>query len=507
MKKRSKKEIIINEKKFFGFLLLWVLIFSIGLVVKPFQNDTFYTIKIGELITKNGIDMLDHFSFHNIMYTYPHWLYDVFIYLVYRVGGFPGIYISTIILNMILMYVVFYSSYKISKSYASSFVVTIITAIVMGHGFATARAQLVTYILFVLELYFIEMYINNKSKKYIIGLILISLLICNIHVAVWPFYYILFLPYLAEGIISNILSKTKKDNKFIRFLNNKFDIKKEVPVRNLILIMLGSTLTGLLTPIKDTPYTYLYKTMLGNSQKYIDEHRMVTFKESIFTIIIAGETLLLGLISKIKLRDLFLILGLSFMSIMSMRHIGLFTIVIPICFVRVYNYFIDLIKIEPDKLFYKFTSKKIVFALCFIILFVITGFNLKRELNDEYVIDSFYPIKAVNYIKENIDISKMRIFNEYNFGSYLLFNDIPVFIDSRADLYTKQFSGLDYDIFDDYVNINLKYEKYFDFYNITHVLVYKSRGLHLLLKSNKKYKLLYHDDNYYFYERVLDEEE
>lgn len=35
----------------------------------------------------------------------------------------------------------------------------------------------------------------------------------------------------------------------------------------------------------------------------------------------------------------------------------------------------------------------------------------------------------------------MKIYNEYNYGSYLLFRGIPVFVDSRADLYTPQFNG------------------------------------------------------------------
>ena len=60
--------------------MIWICIFAIGLIRKTFQNDTFYTIKIGELILDNGIDMMDHFSFHeNMAYTYPHWLYYVFI--------------------------------------------------------------------------------------------------------------------------------------------------------------------------------------------------------------------------------------------------------------------------------------------------------------------------------------------------------------------------------------------------------------------------------------------
>ena len=59
----------------------------------------YYTIKIGELIVKNkSIDMLEHFSWHsNLKYTYPHWLYDVIIYLIYNIGGMFGIYIYQLV--------------------------------------------------------------------------------------------------------------------------------------------------------------------------------------------------------------------------------------------------------------------------------------------------------------------------------------------------------------------------------------------------------------------------
>ena len=70
--------------------------------------------------------------------------------------------------------------------------------------------------------------------------------------------------------------------------------------------MLLSTLTGLLTPIGNTPYTYLIKTMMGNSQKYIKEHQMLTWKDSPFTIIIAFETLILApsIAKKLQLKKL-----------------------------------------------------------------------------------------------------------------------------------------------------------------------------------------------------------
>lgn len=98
----------------------------------------------------------------------------------------------------------------------------------------------------------------------------------------------------------------------------------------------------------------------------------------------------------------------------------------------------------------------------------------------------------------------MRLFNEYNFGSYLILNDIPVFIDSRADLYTKQFSGFDYDIFDDFYYLLTNYEKTFQFYNITHVLIYKelTPEFNKMLTVNSNYELLYEDDNFVLYKRL-----
>ena len=97
----------------------------------------------------------------------------------------------------------------------------------------------------------------------------------------------------------------------------------------------------------------------------------------------------------------------------------------------------------------------------------------------------------------------MRIFNEYNFGSYLILNDIPVFIDSRADLYTKQFSGFDYDIMDDFHYMPNNYQEKFEFYKITHVLIYKEeKKFYDMLKKDNNYEILYEDDNFCLLKKI-----
>ena len=154
-----------------------------------------------------------------------------------------------------------------------------------------------------------------------------------------------------------------------------------------------------------------------------------------------------------------------------------------------------------------------------ILLALLVSFMLYRGKIDSPIInESTYPVQTCDYILENIDIESMKIFNEYNYGSYLVYRGIPVFIDSRADLYTPEFNGTknaegEYegrDIFSDYLNIaNLSayYENKFEEYGITHVLIKDNTRLNMFLSRDKEhYKELYSDDYFVLYERVTDED-
>ena len=483
-----------NKKTLMYIIFIWII--SYYLSNKTFQNDTFYTIKIGEYISNNGIDMLDHFSFHNIAYTYPHWLYDTFIYFIYKIGGFTGIYISTICLFLILLFSVYKTSIKLTNKITISAFASVFCALASG-SFITARAQLLTYILFVLEILCLEMFTKTEKKKYGIFLFLISLLICNIHVAVWPFFFILFLPYLAEAIISKIRGR----NSFIRKTKDKF-LVENINIKPILIIMLLCILTGLLTPIKDTPYTYLIKTMMGNSQEYIKEHQMVNLTQSIFTIIIVVETMFLALFNKAKMRDIFLILGLSFMSIISIRHIALLGVIGSICFARTFSIFTERLNFDIDEKILEFLKKKIVILISFILVISFAIFMMNKQLKKPYVDPLSYPTEAVKFIKKNLDYKNIRMFNDYNYGSYLLFNDIPVFIDSRADLYTKEFSGLERDIFDDYEYSVRKYDEVMEYYDFTHAMTITGTEIYQKISSDKKYKNIYTDPVFSVFEKV-----
>ena len=119
MEKQKERKRIIPKFKINFTIVAVILLIILGICITPktFQNDTYYTIKIGEYIKSFGIDMMDHFSWHeNLSYTYPHWLYDLLTYLIYSVGNFQGIYIVTCILSAILSVSIFLVNSKLTKN-------------------------------------------------------------------------------------------------------------------------------------------------------------------------------------------------------------------------------------------------------------------------------------------------------------------------------------------------------------------------------------------------------
>lgn len=371
----------------------------------------YYTIKIGELIVKNkNIDMLEHFSWHsNLKYTYPHWLYDVIIYLIYNIGGMFGIYISTCIFAAILGIVFFSVNVKINKNQILSFFMTIL-GLYMLKSFIAARAQLVTYILFILQIYSMEKLLETGKKRYGIYLIIDSLLVANLHMAVWPFSFVSYLPYMAEYFIAYL---KKKEN------NSKIIINKNPNTKILIV---------------------------------------------------------------------FMICGLIILMLYSGRQKSIFIIIGLICINRIISEFCNSHNSSIDKQLVEAIMRKSVIVII-IICFIIVDFCLIFEKrNDQYVDEKTYPVEMSNYILDyfkETGFYNVRIFNEYNYGSCLLYRGIPVFIDSRADLYSPEFnSGVN--VFEDSESVGsfeMDIDEFVEKYNITHIILSNQSQLNKVLKK------------------------
>lgn len=279
-----------------------------------------------------------------------------------------GIYISTVILSALLGVALYITNTKVNKKPLFSFVFTIGIMFLMG-DFIAARAQLVTFILFILEILFVECFLDTKKKRYILGLMLIALLIANMHAAVFYFFFILLMPYIAEYLIivlrnSNLIYRYRifslksrierlskrnvKEEKIAKLqqklieteeksIKSKENLKRreENPYRVklikrdaakwLILVCVICLLMGLLTPLGDEPYTHIFKLMSGTTTDNISEHQPLVLANHTGAAITAILLVIILVFTdtKISLKDLFMIGGLLVLTITSKRQFSM----------------------------------------------------------------------------------------------------------------------------------------------------------------------------------------
>ena len=120
-----------NKKIFIIASIIMIVMLCATFTVRTFQNDTFYTIKIGESIMEHGIDMVDHFSWHELEYTYPHWLFDIIVYKLYDLGGLNLLYITNILVFIVIGVTFYIVNLKENKSYFLSLLFSILTIIML----------------------------------------------------------------------------------------------------------------------------------------------------------------------------------------------------------------------------------------------------------------------------------------------------------------------------------------------------------------------------------------
>lgn len=561
--------------KFNIIAIICILIFCITISPKTLQNDTFYTIKNGEQIIKNkGINMEEPFAWHEgLKYTYPHWMYDTGIYLVYHAGenvathlgmdaeqgGMIAIYISTIVLASVLGILIYRTNIKINKSYIISFFLTL-GVLYLLRNFIAARAQLLSYIFFTLEILFIEQFLKTKKKRYAIGLFTLAILIANCHAAVWYLFFILALPYIGEAFIIKLidsnwsykveikslqhklkvierkLDKCKEDKKKDRLKNKIEDLKnqikktEEMMIKNtaakekmeknaykikterrenikwLILVLIICMFSGLLTPQPTfEPYTHSIKLMVGNAVGSISEHQPIVLINSIEALFI-GILILAFLIftdTKITYKDLFMLGGLIVLTLISQRQLSILGLIGIYSLTRLMLDFMKKYESENADMIIMRKLTKIYPATVIILLSILCGVNLYGNKNEhKYISEKNYPVQAAQYILDNIDIENMRLYNHYNFGSYLLYRNIPVFIDSRCDLYTPEFN--EKNIFSDTLAINAlntDYDEKFEEYGITHIITESDSKLTMVLNKGEDYNKIYEDEYFCIFER------
>lgn len=310
----------------------------------------------------------------------------------------------------------------------------------------------------------------------------------------------------------SVLTENKENCKI---LINKIEIQRNNNLKKLLLIFAGVCLIGLINPSGLTPYTYILKSASGNMMHYLNEHKPVTFSylaENKPYIIVYFLTIFILMYPKhpIKLHDIFLLLGLTFMTFFGVRQIAILVIIS----VSIWAKYFEEIKIKffGLKIFKgeKFLSLRILATIIVLLaIFTVSYKYYKMNENRNFVEEDSYPIKASNWIKENLNLENLRIFNNYTDGSYLVFAGIPNFVDTRCDLFTAEFNNTlekNNDIFTDSMRVQENpscYKEIFKKYDINSALISKNELYIAGLEYYEDFKKVYEDEFYIVYVKEL----
>ena len=485
-----------NKKLYIVFSMLLIVIILMT-VTKEMQNDTFFTIATGEHILQEGYDNVDHLTWHeNLGFYKLRWAFDVAIAFIYNTFGFAGIYAFVVIIASLTGLSLFNILLKQKNNIVLSFIATVISMLLMTSNWSfTARGQIISYLLLLLEIYFIEKLISTKQKRYYIIFLVISALIVNFHASVWYMTIILVLPYLAEAIMHKIMKNKNLEKSKI--------ILEPISIKMLIIAILCLVLGSFISPIGTYTYTYMFKVIGGISSTFISELQQTDIISSIGMILglIVIDILMLATKSKMKLSDILLFFGLYFMAILARRNQAFLYLIGTIPVVRLITNFFETYDTENilEKVNNIF-SKNWVLGCTAMVLVIGLSSNMVTRIREKYVNEKKYPVEAVNFIKENLDYKNLRIYNSFNYGSYLELSGIPAFVDSRSEIFTEEFNNVT--ILKDWLETsrgNVNYNDTFAKYEIDYAIVEDKEIINTYISVDENYEKVFDDETFSIY--------
>lgn len=491
-----------KNKKLIFVLGLCIILLTATVIHKTFENDTFFTIPTGKYILEHGVDEAEPFTWHNnLKFTKLRWGFDVVVALIYNVCGFKGLYVFVILMSILIGESLFITLVKRKNNPIISFLISVFIVICIKDCLK-CRGQIMSYLFFILEIYSIQMLLETGKKKYSVYLVLISFGILTFHSSVWLAHFIFYAPFVVEWIlnkieINNVLDKTGKIELIQRDKKNM----------KLFFITIGIVLiTGFCTPLRLSPFTYMFKVIGGYSSKIILElqKQKLTDAKELLVILIGILSILSITKTKIKFTDVCLVVGLMIMSTLAVRNMFIALVVLATPIANLINSYIETF--DKKELFNKFDDKinnnYFILSIILLICVCISLNNYKSVYREKYVDEYAYPVGASEYILNNIDMKNMKIYNHFNFGSYMEFKGIPTFIDSRSEVYCEEFNNVrilkDFAEFD--LDLKITPEEMVEKYGITHFIFTANNANANSMKDKEEYKLIYDDAKFVIFE-------
>lgn len=490
-------------------LFILSLLFIPCLFINPnFVSDTYWLVNSGRYVIAHGIPHIEPFTLHQgLHFVMQQWLSATLFGIIYEALGSPFIFVLIAMMKGLIIYSVYCLCMRISeRNFLLSFTIAFAVSIPIGF-FIAPRPQVFSLFLFTMELNLLEAWIERnlpsgvpsytpanipghvkayrssfKADALLWWLPILSVLLINLHAAMWPFFFILLVPYAIDGFRFNLLGVKGQGYR----------------LSPLIIAAIISFAAGWINPYGFESMSYLYHSYGHPTiSSLIVEMRSPDFKSFVgimYVIIYLVPILVYARhTGEPRLRHSLLMIGTGYMGLASARSLSLF-LVCGIPFLARPLKSFQMLK-APDA---KPRLPWLRFLLLAAILSMIGSYFFFSVKNSEQRAESSLPMKAVDYIIKHLDKDGIRLFNTLNIGGYAEFRGLHPFIDTRAEAFIKSNNQKE-DIIDDYFNAafgKMHYRKLIDKYKLTHFLVEKTDLLYAYLPEDPDFELLLTDGDF-----------
>ncbi|MGJ0484890.1 MAG: hypothetical protein ACR65R_10185 [Methylomicrobium sp.] len=459
--------------------LIWIIAARSGT-----GDDTYWHIKVGEwIVTNKAVPQTGIFSYAaaDFPWVSHEWLAAVLLYAVFSFSGWPGlIFLATfaIALAMLMLF-----NFLVKRTSVNSSMIFLLLAYLLLIPHIMPRPHI--FALPIMVFWTIHLITAAESQKTPpLALALLMTLWVNMHGSfLIGLAFIVF--FAAESIFlaDNKGTKLKLAKNWLIFFTSSL----------FATFLTPHGLDGLLLPLKLTGQTYMVDTIAEWASPNFHGFQPL----EIWLMLFIGVSLFKGL--KLPIFRLVFILGLLHLSLKSIRHsTDLLSFLAPMVLAEP---FAKQLKTPPNFNFSACYPKKIrhwlIFALYVASIIAYLPNRLKVVDSDPGIQTGIESLQSIQTKKVLTALKSERemlgnVLNSYALSVYMIHEDFPVFIDSRAELYGDKFLKNYFD------TINLSkgaegVQKIIDKYNITWTIFETNLAINAFLEISPNWRKIYTD--------------
>ena len=486
---KSDKGKIMFSIKQSSWMILGVALFALG-AFHTVDPDLWWHLKTGQAILAHGIPKTDIFSFTmaGSPWTTHEWLSEIVMWGFYaHAGGFPALVITFALVAALTFSLVYFTC---AGRPIIALPLTLLsfwtTRFLWG-----SRPQILNILMLALVMWFME---NVRQKRFSPkALYLLPFLIMiwvNMHSG-----YLMGIGILGVYLVGDALQ--------IFLWKSEEGTLGKTALKHLAIVVALAALATLANPNGYRIWLYPFGTLGSRMmQSFILEWQPPDFhhwnyKPFIICMGLGGMAFMTSHRRR-SLAEAVFYAGAMAAGLYSRRHIPFFAVVaLPIISRAILDSFENskwrnLLEGSalPQKIAPVF---RIVNMLLVLVSLVVAGFWVHGVLQkNELSIRDTYPVGAVKFLKAK-GLADRHGFSEYTWGGYLLWSDLPVFIDGRVDMYGDRFFMQYLSIHDLKMN-GAKINSIFQHFDVTYAILHPQSSFSGILRSNNQWREVYRDN-------------